>query len=365
MYRSGLWICVIVLILWTALVCAESNTTDLEQPVISTFSIVAFDETTLEWGVAVQSKFLAVGSAVPFAEAGKGAVASQAWGNMQYGPQGLSLLGMDGDAADVVSFLTSKDENAVFRQLGVVDSKGKSAAFTGSKCQAWAGHLSGENYCVQGNILTGPEVVKAMGAAFENQSGSLAERMLAALAAGQDAGGDSRGRQSAAILVVREKGGYSGLSDRAIDLRVDDHPTPILELMRIYELHKKTFGVMSYMNSFEYFQETGLSEVASTCLARSLDVAEGTDDLEAPFLNAVAWSLAELKLHLPRARKLAERATVKAPDDPNILDTLATICFLMDDQTRAIELEEKAVKLSGNDPLFVEKLTKWKEAKDD
>lgn len=209
-----------------------------------TFSIVARAESPAlppEWGVAVASKFLAVGAVVPWARAGAGALATQALANLAYGPEGIELLASGRGAAEVVEHLTAADEGRDDRQLGVVDAHGQAATFTGSKCMDWAGGRTGEGYCCQGNILTGPEVVDDMAAAFERSQGSLSERLLEALAAGDAAGGDSRGRQGAALLVVREGGSYGGAIDIAVDLRVDDHPAPVEELRRLLSLHDLYF----------------------------------------------------------------------------------------------------------------------------
>ncbi len=203
---------------------------------VSTFSIVAFDPETGDLGVAVESKFFAVGPVVPFAAAGVGAVATQSYANTSYGPRGLAMLREGMAAADVVASLTESDEGREVRQVGIVDAQGTSATFTGDSCLSWAGGRTGPGYAVQGNILAGAAVVDAMAEAFESTGGELATRMVAALAAGQAAGGDARGRQSAALIVVREGGGYGGYNDRYIDLRVDDHPTPIVELQRLLDI---------------------------------------------------------------------------------------------------------------------------------
>jgi len=211
-------------------------------PIVATFSIVAFDPETDALGVAVQSKFLAVGAVVPWARAGVGAVATQAMANYNYGPRGLDLMAEGRTAAETVKKLTSADEGRDHRQLGVVDARGGAATFTGPECFDWAGGVTGDHYAAQGNILVGEETVRAMAGTYEGTEGDLAARLLAALDAGQEAGGDSRGRQSAALLVVREGGGYGGDNDRVIDLRVDEHPDPIKELIRIRDLHTLYFG---------------------------------------------------------------------------------------------------------------------------
>ena len=209
---------------------------------ISTYSIVACDLDQGEWGVAVQSKFLAVGSVVPWAEPEVGAVATQAYANPRYGPEGLALLRQGLSAEEVVKRLTEADDGRDERQLGVVDAAGRGATFTGSGCHEWAGGRTGSGYAAQGNILVSGETVDALAETFDATEGSLAERLLASLAAAQAAGGDSRGQQSAALLVVRRDGGYAGLSDVVVDLRVDDHEAPIEELRRLHGLHDQLFG---------------------------------------------------------------------------------------------------------------------------
>jgi uncharacterized Ntn-hydrolase superfamily protein len=232
-------------VLAPALLCGcgvrpETSMTD-ELPPVATFSIVAFDPATGELGVAVQSKFIAVGAVVPWAEADVGAIATQAWANTSFGPEGLRLLRAGGDPEKVLARLLAADKGRQQRQVGLVDAKGRPATFTGTGCLAWAGGKTGTNYAAQGNILAGPGVVDAMAKAFEAARGDLGERIIAALLAGQRAGGDKRGRQSAALLIVRKRAGYGGFNDRYRDLRVDDHPEPIKELLRIYRLHKSIF----------------------------------------------------------------------------------------------------------------------------
>jgi len=206
-----------------------------------TFSIVAHDPETGDLGIAVQSKFLAVGAVVPWARAGVGAVATQSYANTTYGPRGLELLASGRTAEEALAALTADDSSAHQRQAGIVDAHGRSATFTGPGCYTWAGGVSGPSFATQGNILVGEATVTAMAETFQHTTGALWHRLVEALAAGQRAGGDSRGQQSAALLVVRESGGYSGFNDRMIDLRVDDHPQPIDELRRILILHELLF----------------------------------------------------------------------------------------------------------------------------
>jgi uncharacterized Ntn-hydrolase superfamily protein len=212
-------------------------------PAVATYSIAACDLEAGQWGVGVQSKFLAAGSLVPWAEPGVGAIATQAFANPRYGPDGLALL-REGHAPDeVVQRLTAADDGREERQLGVVDAAGRSATFTGNKCFDWAGGRAGNGYAAQGNILVSQATVDAIAAAFEGSAGRpLAERILEALAAAQAAGGDRRGQQAAGLLVVERDGGYAGLSDVLVDLRIDDHPHPIEELHRLYGLHWAIFG---------------------------------------------------------------------------------------------------------------------------
>ena len=209
---------------------------------LATFSIVACDLDARQWGVAVESKFLAVGSIVPWAEAEVGAVATQAYANPQYGPRGLTLLRGGRSAEEAISELTAADEGRAHRQVGIVDALGRSATYTGSSCLEWAGG-AGACYAAQGNILVSGATVDALAETFERTTGRpLAERLLQALAAGQEAGGDRRGQQSASLLVVEKNAGYGKLSDVAVDLRVDDHAKPIEELRRLYALHQSLFG---------------------------------------------------------------------------------------------------------------------------
>ena len=213
------------------------------EPVVATYSIVACDLDRAQWGVATQSKFLAVGSVVPWAEAQVGAVATQSYANPQYGPDGLALLRQELPAKEVVQRLTEADDGREQRQLGIVDGRGGAATYTGSECHDWAGGRTGDGYAAQGNILVSAATVDALTETFEGSAGKpLAERLLDCLDAAQAAGGDKRGQQSAALLVVEKDAGYAGLSDVVVDLRVDDHSLPLDELRRIYRLHDALFG---------------------------------------------------------------------------------------------------------------------------
>ncbi len=203
---------------------------------VNTFSICAYDPEKHEWGVAVASKYLAVGAVVPWAKAGVGAVATQSYVNVSLGPKGLDLMANGKSAEETLKTLMDEDKGRAVRQVGIVDAKGEVATFTGEKCNAWAGGKTGKYYTCQGNILAGEKVVEAMAKAFEQTKGPLAWKLMNALDAGDQAGGDTRGKQSAALLVVRAKGGPGGFNDRFLDFRVDDHKDPVPELARILAL---------------------------------------------------------------------------------------------------------------------------------
>ncbi|MBI2758383.1 MAG: DUF1028 domain-containing protein [Chloroflexi bacterium] len=209
---------------------------------LSTFSIVACDIKSQTWGVAVASKFPAAGAVVPWARANSGAIATQSLANTSFGPQGLSLMTGGLSAEETLARLLADDEERATRQIGIVDSRGASATFTGKSCLEWAGGLNAPGYAIQGNILAGAEVVRQMEHAFVETKGELPERLFASLLAGDQAGGDRRGRQSAALYVVKPKGGYGGFNDRWMDYRVDDHINPVPRLGELLELHRLYFG---------------------------------------------------------------------------------------------------------------------------
>jgi uncharacterized Ntn-hydrolase superfamily protein len=215
---------------------AVSGSSGEEVPVVATFSIAGFDPLTGELGIAVASKFLAVGSVVPWARAGVGAIATQAYANTAYGPDGLDLLASGLSAQQAVDSLVKADPGRDQRQVGIVDAQGRSATYTGKGCTAWAGGKAGPNFACQGNILVSQATVDALASTFERTEGDLPTRLLEALKAGDAAGGDSRGRESAALLVVKAGAGYGGFNDRYIDLRMDDDPQPIQELSRILSI---------------------------------------------------------------------------------------------------------------------------------
>jgi uncharacterized Ntn-hydrolase superfamily protein len=257
-----------------------------------TFSIVAFDPDSDSWGIAVASKFLAVGAVVPWGRAGAGAVATQATANLSYGPSGLDLLAGRATADDVVAQLTGADDERDHRQVGMVDAEGRGATFTGPSCLDWAGGQAGDGFAIQGNILAGPQVVAAMVEAWQGHADEAFERRLvAALAAGDQAGGDRRGRQSAALRVWRAGAAYGGVLDIAIDLRVDDHQVPVAELGRLLDLHTLYFGkpdpeaLLPLEGALatevaDALEKLGYPTAGGTTLAEALDTWAGTENYE-------------------------------------------------------------------------------------
>jgi uncharacterized Ntn-hydrolase superfamily protein len=229
----------------------------MAKPLVATYSIAACDLDAGQWGVATQSKFLAVGSVVPWARPGFGAIATQAYANPRYGPDGFQLLREGLSAEEVVERLTRADDGRDHRQLGIVDGSGGSATYTGSECFEWAGGRTGFCYAAQGNILVSEKTVDAIVETFEGSTGRLAERLLDCLDAAEAAGGDRRGQQSAALLVVEKDGGYAGLSDEIVDIRVDDHERPLEELRRIFVLHQAVFGETPRHKWLEVDEELG------------------------------------------------------------------------------------------------------------
>jgi len=224
-----------------AVLLAAALTAHPAQPLVSTFSIVARDPGNGDLGVAVQSKFPNVRVAVPYARAGVGAVATQSFSNSDFGTKGLELLALGATPQEVLTIVSRDDSDLQDRQVGIVDAKGRSATFTGKKCFDWAGGRTGPDYAIQGNILVSEATVDAMEKTFLGTRGSLADRLLAAIKAGAEAGGDRRGRQSAALVVVRQGASYDAKSDRYIDISVYDAKDPIAEIYRLYDLQKIHF----------------------------------------------------------------------------------------------------------------------------
>jgi uncharacterized Ntn-hydrolase superfamily protein len=259
-----------------------------------TFSIVACDLARGDWGVAVASKFPAVGAVVPWAVAGSGAVATQSYAKASFGPDGLALMGAGRSAEEALQSVLAPDVDRDRRQAGMVDSRGGAGTFTGSACQSWAGGRTGEGFACQGNILAGPQVVDEMIRAYEQTEGELVDRLLAALKAGDDAGGDRRGRQSAAVLVVRAAGGYGGETDRYVDLRVDDHAESVTELLRVFAVFDDEFLIRNDPR-LEPTAEL-VSEVQRRLASMGRYSAEATGVLDEPTRRAVELFAGEVNL---------------------------------------------------------------------
>lgn len=326
---------------------------------IATFSIVAYDPLMEEWGVAVQSKFFAVGAVVPQAQAGIGAIATQAWGNTQFKHMAMDMLQCM-SSEEAMTELLKSDSNYQYRQIGIVDMHGNAKAFTGDECSPWAGHIEGKYFAVQGNILSGEEVVKAMAYAFEHTEGTLGQRLLGALEAGQEAGGDSRGMQSAAMLVVSENGGYSGFDDRMIDIRVDDSEEPIEELKRLYYINEETFLSGAYIRIALDAKAEGKLDKSDEAFKRAVAITEKSPN-NAQMLNSIAWEMAINDYDLEKALSFAKRAVELMPDDGNIWDTLGEIYFRLGQKDNAVEAEKRAIELMPDSKLFRDKLDKWQE----
>lgn len=330
-----------------------------------TFSIVARDSVTGELGVAVQSRAFSVGSAVAWAEAGVGAIATQASTNEAFGPDGLALLRRGFDSESVLGLLLAQDPGRDNRQVGIIDALGRTASHTGSACSAWAGGKTGLDYACQGNILVSEEVVTSMARAFEQTQGELAERLLAALVAAQAAGGDKRGMQSAALLVVRPSEEYPQYRYRYVDLRVEDHPDPINELIRLYRIHQKTDLLEAHLRYAALYDSTGHGDLATRergivggMLRKA--VADSIDDAE--YLNNVAWFCAVYDLDLPEALEAAQRAVALSPAAPHILDTLAEVYFRLGKRDQAIQTIERAIELDPETVYYKQQLMRFQQA---
>lgn len=246
---------------------------------LTTFSIAACDPATGEIGIAVESKFLSVGAIVPWVRAGVGAIATQAFANTAYGARALQLLAEGRTPDQVAQELIASDERRADRQFGIVDAAGRTASFTGEKCITWAGGIAGPKFAAQGNCLAGAAVVDALASTFTSTPGALADRLVAALAAGQKAGGDKRGQQSAALIVEKSGGGYAGYNDRFVDLRVDDHAAPIAELARLLDLHKLYFFPAEPKDVLPIDDALGREIVRELVRAGALEsAAEGFDE---------------------------------------------------------------------------------------
>lgn len=325
-----------------------------------TFSIVAMDPEANEWGVAVASKVFDVGYIVPWAKAEVGAVATQSYANPYIGPWTLEALSEGKSADEVLKIILEKDTLTEERQFGIVDKDGKSSAYTGENCLDWAGHKTAPYVSVQGNILVGPEVIDSMLAVFQRTDGTLAERLLAALEAGEVAGGDKRGKQSAAIIVVRKRGGYDGVDDRLVDLKVVDNPEPVKELRRQYELWQYAFLAPAYIRLADEEKE---NEEVFIKRAHSLLVKALKSELEsADVYNNLAWEFALRKRYPAETIEAALKAHELESDDSNIMDTVAEAYYAADDFEMAVSWEKKALEIDPENGFYKKQLKKFEEA---
>ena len=344
----------------------------LPAPARATFSIVAFDSTTQELGVAVQSRAFSVGMAVPWAEAGVGAIATQATTNESFGPKGLALLrGTPGragrpvrrlSAVEALRTLLAADSGASHRQVGIVDAKGRSAAHTGKDCNPWAGSRNGPGYSIQGNILAGEAVVADMERAYLTTKGELSQRLLAALQAGQAAGGDKRGQQSAAILVVRPSDEFPEYRERYVDLRVEDAKEPIRELVRVFGILEAQRLAEAHLRFAEMYDKKGkkdLARIERERVGEALQRALARGENDASNLNGLAWTCATNGVYLDDALRAAERAVELEPKNTGILDTLAEVHFRMGHADKAVEVESRALAVEPGNNYLTDQLRRF------
>ncbi|HEU4724274.1 MAG TPA: DUF1028 domain-containing protein [Candidatus Eisenbacteria bacterium] len=331
----------------------------------ATFSIAAYDSVTQEIGVAVQSRAFSVGGAVPWVEAGVGAIATQASTNESFGPLGLERLRRGEPAADVLRALLAADSGSAHRQAGIVDAKGRSASFTGGDCSAWAGHRDGPGYAIQGNILAGEAVVAGMERAFLETKGDLGHRLLAALEAGQAAGGDKRGMQSAALIVGRPSDDYPEYRTRYVDLRVEDAKDPIREIRRVYLIHETGRLAEAHLRFAAAAEKAGRNDLAlveRTRVGEALQRAVARGEKDPQNLNSLAWVCATNDMYLPEAVAAAERAASLEPKDTSILDTLAECYFRAGKPAKAIETMGRALALAPDDNYLKGQMARFRAA---
>lgn len=330
-----------------------------------TFSIVAYDSLTGELGVAVQSRAFAVGQGVSWAEAGAGAIATQSLTNRSFGPNGLDLLRQGYSAEEAGKMLLEADEGRENRQLGIVDVRGGTFNFTGTGCSAWAGAADGSGYSCQGNILVSEEVVTEMARAYEETDGDLGEKLLQALVAGQAAGGDKRGMQSAAILVVRPSEEYPEYRYKYTDLRVEDHADPINELIRVYRIHEMGRLIeahASYMSHYESVGDERMAELEKGRIGAMLVRTLAQEKPDAGSLNSLAWICAINDIYLDEALAAAKQAVELAPDEGYIIDTLAEAYFRNGMVGEAITTIKRAIEIDPEDNYYREQLERFKES---
>ena len=333
---------------------------------VEAYSIAAWDSGTGDLGIAVESGFLAAGAVVPYAKANVGAFVTQAHANAEFGALGLAMLARGMSARQVIEDLIRDDSGASRRQLGAVDARGNAFAYTGSACGQYAGQIIGSNYTVQGNALAGDGVVKAVAHTFELTPGDLADRLIAALEAGERAGGRRSRNQSAALLVVRERGGYSGSNDRLIDIRVDQDSLPLVELKRIYSKWDETFLFDARMRTIDEFNREKKFAAAQAEMQRAIQgfneqLRVHPDDPDV--LTHIAWILATNDLDRERALLLAKRAATLAPGRSQMLATVAECHYRLGHYEEAIAIETELVAREPANDEYWRQLQKFKDAK--
>jgi len=325
-----------------------------------TFSIVAIDPETDEWGVAVASKVLDVGYIVPWIEPGIGVVATQAYTNVYFGPWAMELLSAGLSAEVVLDSIIARDTMPEQRQVGIVDRNGQAAAYTGTMTLAWSGHYTDTYVSIQGNILTGKQVIDSMFIAYKRTTGPLAQKLLAALIAGELAGGDSRGKQSAALYVMRKRGGYEGVDDRLVDLKVVDNPEAVKELERLYTKWQYVFLAPAYLRFSD--EDTVRAEVYLARTYSLLVTALESELDDADIYNTLAWEFALKKIYPELTLRAAKKAHELDPDTDYIMDTLAEAYFAMGNYKEAVHWEKEALEKSPGDKFFQEQLEKYERA---
>jgi uncharacterized Ntn-hydrolase superfamily protein len=328
-----------------------------------TFSIVAYDSVTQELGVAVESKYFAVGFTVPWAEANAGAVATQATVNPSFGPRALALLRTGLPAEQVLRALAASDTLWDSRQVGIVDARGHAVTWTGKGCLDWAGGQAGDGFACQGNILAGPAVVANMAKAFRETKGELAERLVSALEAAQAAGGDRRGQQAAALIVVRPSITNPEFNVRYVDLHVEDSKAPIKELRRLWQIFQGFHGANEHLIYAEQYEASGqpqLAQMEREQVAQSLQRALARGENDPSTLNGLAWACAIHDMDLPSALKAIQRAASIEPRNVDILDTEAEIYFRMGNSAKAIEVESRAVQIDPKSVYLKDQIARFK-----
>jgi uncharacterized Ntn-hydrolase superfamily protein len=355
-----------ILFLFFVSICSAQLPSSPPANVVGTISIVAVDSLTGDIGVAVLSRVLSVGAIVPYAKAGVGAVATQATANTTYGPVGLEMLSRGIEPYEAIGAMLLNDADTTVRQVGMVDAKGNSYAFTGSGCVQKATHYFGSGYSVQGNILSSESIVKVIARTFELARGTLSDRLLSALESGERASADA-GYRSASLLVVRENGGYLGFNDRYVDVRVDDSPTPMEELKRLYKLWVNRFTFDTQIKSIEVFMAQNNISAAREELQRLVNdlnaqLRDKPDDPDV--LNRIAFILTTYDIDRERALDLAKRAAKIEPTNDRILSTLAECHFYLGHYDEAIAIGAELVKRAPANDNFWKRLQKYREEKE-